>query len=308
MNKISFEDHEKQTQNQPKKPQRHEGNNHKPTRRHFLRSTALAASAIATGTLTAWTPQIRKSAFAATDYDPGEDVLICTHRVKDYGAVADDGKDDTQAFQKAIDAARDAGGGIVYAPVGPLHVPRQADAAQRRDASRRLGATGKEGRTRPDALGGLLGEKRAGWSRLYSGATGRLPSGRDHTLPGAVVHQYHPVCSRDRPQPECGGCPPDTGQSLPGYPRRDPQPCSLHQRLLWHTASRRRLDRHMRRRGTYPEHRVLAGLLGAERSAGRADNRCRTPNATSASPAKRDRYPDRLQRRGTSDERAGRRL
>lgn len=54
----------------------------------------------------------------AADNEPGEDVLVCTHRVADYGAVANDGKDDTPGFQKAIDAARDAGGGIVYAPAG----------------------------------------------------------------------------------------------------------------------------------------------------------------------------------------------
>jgi hypothetical protein len=50
--------------------------------------------------------------------DPGQDVLVATHRVADYGAIADDGQDDTPAFQKALDAARDAGGGIVYAPAG----------------------------------------------------------------------------------------------------------------------------------------------------------------------------------------------
>src|ERR1041384_3378176 len=38
--------------------------------------------------------------------------------VRDFGAKADGKSDDTAAFQKAMDAARDAGGGVVYAPRG----------------------------------------------------------------------------------------------------------------------------------------------------------------------------------------------
>ncbi len=38
--------------------------------------------------------------------------------VKDYGAVGDGVTDDTQAFQKALDACGEAGGGIVFAPRG----------------------------------------------------------------------------------------------------------------------------------------------------------------------------------------------
>jgi hypothetical protein len=49
---------------------------------------------------------------------PTQDVLVFTHRVTDFGARADDDGDDTAAFQKAIDAARAAGGGIVYVPRG----------------------------------------------------------------------------------------------------------------------------------------------------------------------------------------------
>lgn len=49
--------------------------------------------------------------------DPGQDVRVFTHAVRDFGAKADGQTDDTAAFQKALDAAAD-GGGIVYAPAG----------------------------------------------------------------------------------------------------------------------------------------------------------------------------------------------
>lgn len=51
------------------------------------------------------------------------------YSVRDFGAVGDGKTDDTAAFQKALDAARDAHGGVVYAPrgnyffAGHLNVP-----------------------------------------------------------------------------------------------------------------------------------------------------------------------------------------
>jgi hypothetical protein len=49
------------------------------------------------------------------------DVPVYTHRVTDFEAAANDGKDDTGAFQRALDAAYGAGGGIVHAPAGHYH-------------------------------------------------------------------------------------------------------------------------------------------------------------------------------------------
>ena len=40
------------------------------------------------------------------------------YSVRDFGAAGDSKTDDTAAFQKALDAAHQAGGGVVYAPRG----------------------------------------------------------------------------------------------------------------------------------------------------------------------------------------------
>ena len=58
---------------------------------------------------------------------PWPDTLF---NVVEFGAVGNDGKDDTEAIRKAIEAARKAGGGVVYFPrgryrlSGELHLPR----------------------------------------------------------------------------------------------------------------------------------------------------------------------------------------
>src|SRR5438132_8380050 len=49
-------------------------------------------------------------AFAAPNSDQ--------YSVRDFGATGDGKTDDTAAFQKALDAAHQAGGGVVYAPRG----------------------------------------------------------------------------------------------------------------------------------------------------------------------------------------------
>jgi len=59
----------------------------------------------------------------------GDDVSVVRFSVTDFGAAADDGKDDSEAFQQAMDAAARKGGGTVFAPRGiyrfdrPLVIP-----------------------------------------------------------------------------------------------------------------------------------------------------------------------------------------
>ena len=62
-------------------------------------------------TVCLWTPLFSYAADEA-------ELLIFTHAVQNFGAVADDGKDDSAAFQAALDAAHKEGGGIVYASKG----------------------------------------------------------------------------------------------------------------------------------------------------------------------------------------------
>lgn len=59
-----------------------------------------------------------------------EVILVYTiYNVLNYGAVADDTSDDTQAIQKALDAAHQAGGGRVYIPQGTYIVSGTGDAS-----------------------------------------------------------------------------------------------------------------------------------------------------------------------------------
>jgi hypothetical protein len=60
----------------------------------------------------AGTPRLNETKFETQDY------VITTHDVRDYGAVADDERDDAPAFQQAIDACERDGGGVIFAPAG----------------------------------------------------------------------------------------------------------------------------------------------------------------------------------------------
>ena len=52
-----------------------------------------------------------------TNY-PTKDWVISDFVVTDFGAKAQSGFDNRAAFQSAIDAAKNAGGGVVYVPAG----------------------------------------------------------------------------------------------------------------------------------------------------------------------------------------------
>lgn len=62
--------------------------------------------------------------------EPAQTSVADHFNVRDYGALGDSQTDDTSAFQKALDAAGEANGGIVYAPrgnyffAGHLNVPQ----------------------------------------------------------------------------------------------------------------------------------------------------------------------------------------
>ncbi|VGO18962.1 glycosyl hydrolase family 28-related protein [Pontiella sulfatireligans] len=58
------------------------------------------------------TPRINETQFETQDY------VIATHDVRDYGVIANDKDDDTQSFQKAIDACEQDGGGVIFVPAG----------------------------------------------------------------------------------------------------------------------------------------------------------------------------------------------
>ncbi|OPH55988.1 hypothetical protein BC351_29270 [Paenibacillus ferrarius] len=49
---------------------------------------------------------------------PTDGVVIANYNVTDFGAKADDDTDDTRAFTNALEAARNDGGGVVFAPSG----------------------------------------------------------------------------------------------------------------------------------------------------------------------------------------------
>lgn len=51
-----------------------------------------------------------------------QDVVIADSNVKDFGAIGDGIKDDTQAFQDALNAAGNRGGGVVFAPEGHFRI------------------------------------------------------------------------------------------------------------------------------------------------------------------------------------------
>jgi len=57
-------------------------------------------------------PRLNETQFETQDY------VITTHDVRDYGVTANDDADDTAAFQKAIDACEQDGGGVIFIPSG----------------------------------------------------------------------------------------------------------------------------------------------------------------------------------------------
>ncbi|QJD87053.1 glycosyl hydrolase family 28-related protein [Cohnella herbarum] len=64
-----------------------------------------------------WLNPAEQKKVIQTNY-PSEDIVIAEYNVADYGAVADGKTDDTEAVQKALNAARSDGGGVVFVPAG----------------------------------------------------------------------------------------------------------------------------------------------------------------------------------------------
>ena len=58
------------------------------------------------------TPRLNKTMYET------QDLVITTHNALDYGVTPDDKRDDTSAFQKAIDACYADGGGVIFVPPG----------------------------------------------------------------------------------------------------------------------------------------------------------------------------------------------
>ena len=88
-------------------------NKHISDRRQFLRNLGLAASAGATGAL----------ATSLGAPSPASAAGVFPYlNVKDYGAVGNGSSDETAAFNVALTAAGNAGGGKVIAPHGGVSV------------------------------------------------------------------------------------------------------------------------------------------------------------------------------------------
>lgn len=72
-----------------------------------------------------WRPESRLPWFGHSGYQHGDAPLPlqheATHSVTDYGAIADDGEDDTVAFTRAIE---DAAGGVIYIPEGQYRIEK----------------------------------------------------------------------------------------------------------------------------------------------------------------------------------------
>ncbi|MBI2423615.1 MAG: hypothetical protein HYV27_12360 [Candidatus Hydrogenedentes bacterium] len=88
-----------------------------PTRRALFSQMGLSASAAAMGAGFLQSAAFAQTPEAATPEEARPGVL----NVRDFGALGDGQHDDTEAFQKAIDAASAMGGNIVFVPRGDYH-------------------------------------------------------------------------------------------------------------------------------------------------------------------------------------------